>query len=561
MASEESPAAGGLSRQNSGVAVSAELDPALLARNIQFVEKLEEQYVCPSCGHVVLNPHQTGCGHIFCYQCIKAFLESTTMPKCPIDNALIKANEVFQDNCCKREILNLEIYCANAPDCTLKVTLGRLQEHLKHCPYESVQCTNIGCTDVMFRMDLREHLMSICAYRMESCPHCEKHYMLIQLKDHEDTNCPDFKIQCPNKCSQVIKRHKLKDHFQECPQVEIDCTYKKYGCFFREKRVNVEAHEDVALKDHLLLVLESNFKLEKQIDDLQKTLLLKHHEFQELTSVVNNLEKEIKPLIQQVTKTDNMLSCVQRSLEEQRDRVSSVQIQLQQLTRAFNQDPIRTEVGHLKTSVDNLKQQVSVIESLKDRLNVLDDQYKRHSRLLNIHMEQLNLNDERFRQLEATSYNGKLIWKIQDFQKRKEAAAEGRAPSMFSMPFYTSRSGYKLCARAYLNGDGAGRGTHLSLYIVLMRGDFDSLLPWPFRQTVTLMILDQSGNKSDILDYFKPDPASNSFRRPTGEMNVASGFPCFVSHADLENPKNGVYVKDETLFVKVKVDTTGIEDL
>lgn len=34
--------------------------------------------------------------------------------------------------------------------------------------------------------------------------------------------------------------------------------------FEQEKRVKVQVHEDAALNDHLLLVLESNTKLEKQ---------------------------------------------------------------------------------------------------------------------------------------------------------------------------------------------------------------------------------------------------------------------------------------------------------
>ncbi|XP_041109015.1 TNF receptor-associated factor 5-like [Polyodon spathula] len=551
---------GGISRQNSSATVSTEFD-FLVGMNFQFVEKLEEQYICPSCRQVVLNPHQTGCGHIFCYQCITTVLECNSAPTCPIDNVLIKSNEVFQDNCCKREVLNLEIYCTNSPDCSSKVTLCRLKDHLEQCQYESLQCTHAGCTGRMLRKDLKEHLRNICKYRVESCPHCQTHLVLIHLKDHEETQCPEYPIPCPNLCTQVMKRHELKEHFHECPEVPIECRYKKYGCSLRDKRIKVQAHEDMALKDHLLLVLESNCKLEKQIADLQKTLHLKHHEIQELTKVVNKLEKEIKPLMQQVTKTDNMLSDIQKSLEDQKDRVSSIQTQLQQLTSAFNQDPSRSELGLLKHSVDSLKQQVSVIESLKDRLTSLECQYTRHSGLLNIHVEQLSLNEERFRQLEAMSYNGKLIWKIQDYKKKKKEAVEGRVPSIFSQAFYTSRSGYRLCARAYLNGDGAGKRTHLSLYVVVMRGEFDSLLPWPFEQLVTLMILDQSAAKNDIVDVFKPDLNSNSFKRPVTEMNLAFGFPCFVNHIALEAPKNGIYVKDETLFVKVKVDLTGLEEL
>lgn len=50
--------------------------------------------------------------------------------------------------------------------------------------------------------------------------------------------------------------------------------------------------------------------------------------------------------------------------------------------------------------------------------------------------------------------------------------------------FYTAKYGYKLCLRLYLNGDGSGKKTHLSLFIVIMRGEYDALLPWPFRNKV-----------------------------------------------------------------------------
>lgn len=61
-------------------------------------------------------------------------------------------------------------------------------------------------------------------------------------------------------------------------------------------------------------------------------------------------------------------------------------------------------------------------------------------------------------------------------------------PHPYSPPnpaaFYTSRYGYKMCLRVYLNGDGTGRGTHLSLFFVVMKGPHDALLRWPFNQKV-----------------------------------------------------------------------------
>ena len=58
--------------------------------------------------------------------------------------------------------------------------------------------------------------------------------------------------------------------------------------------------------------------------------------------------------------------------------------------------------------------------------------------------------------------------------------------SLYSTPFYTCRHGYKMCARIYLNGDGLGKGTHLSFFFVIMCGPFDSVLTWPFNQRVML---------------------------------------------------------------------------
>lgn len=71
---------------------------------------------------------------------------------------------------------------------------------------------------------------------------------------------------------------------------------------------------------------------------------------------------------------------------------------------------------------------------------------------------------------------------------------------------------------------------------------------------MTLTLLDQSAEKRHLSDHFQPDPTSSSFQRPSGEMNVASGCPLFVSHAVLENPANG-YVRDDTIFIKIAVDT------
>ena len=82
--------------------------------------------------------------------------------------------------------------------------------------------------------------------------------------------------------------------------------------------------------------------------------------------------------------------------------------------------------------------------------------------------------------MDVKSTNGVLLWKIGDLQRRLAEARSKKTPSLYSAPFYTSNGGYKMCCRVYLDGDGIGRGTHMSVFFVLMQGSFDNLLAWPF---------------------------------------------------------------------------------
>ena len=101
-----------------------------------------------------------------------------------------------------------------------------------------------------------------------------------------------------------------------------------------------------------------------------------------------------------------------------------------------------------------------------------------------------------------------------------------------------------------------GKDTHVSLFFVLMRGEYDALLPWPFQQKVTMTWIDQN-RKSDVGDTFRPDPTSSSFKRPTSSMNIASGCPLFMKHSLLDDPAHG-YVKDNIAFIKITIDTANL---
>ncbi|XP_040001095.1 TNF receptor-associated factor 5 isoform X2 [Xiphias gladius] len=561
--SEESKLGSEESRMRStGPVGSWESELASIQHSLKFVLKLREEFVCPICSGVVLNPQQNSCGHIYCFHCLQGLLESSSpsSPVCPVDGAVITPAEVFQDNCCKREISSLEVFCTNSPACTSVITLHQLQEHLRSCQHEQLQCTNPGCRAVLQRRCLQEHLTNTCLHRTEPCPHCGQPHRLSLIQDHVQSTCPDVEVDCPSSCSQKVPRHKLTEHRESCPEVHVFCSYKKFGCSVQDKRGKVKLHEDAGVNHHMLLVLRSNTNLEQQVGVLQEEVLLRQQEAQADGLLLAGLQKKIQPLLQQSSCHERSVATAQRTLNRQEDVLSTVQLEVQQVSRGL---PGLEELEQLRKSLDAVMQEVSAVEALREHLGTLEENLKHQSGLLDLHAAQLSRNMQHLQELEATSYDGKLIWKIQDFRKRRDAEAKGQPLCLSSRPFHTGRCGYKMAIKAYLNGDGEGRGTHLSLYVVLMPGDFDALLPWPFRQTVSLSILDQSGAGNHRSLNFRPDPTSKSFQQPAADSvsNVASGFSCFVPLDKLETPQNAAYVKDDTLFVKVKVDMAGLENL
>ena len=199
----------------------------------------------------------------------------------------------------------------------------------------------------------------------------------------------------------------------------------------------------------------------------------------------------------------------------------------------------------------NVKRQIETSQETTRRTERRMESIEHTLALRNVTLADL---EEYVRQQEFSSYDGQLLWKINEYARRRNEAVSGQQLSFYSPCFFTSRYGYKMCARIYLNGDGMGRGTHISVFFVVMRGQYDALLRWPFRQKVTFMLMDQD-NVEHVIDAFRPDPSSSSFQRPRRETNIASGCPMFCSLVELNNH---AYVKDDTMFLKIIVDTSDL---
>nr|XP_054769699.1 TNF receptor-associated factor 2-like [Lytechinus pictus] len=212
-----------------------------------------------------------------------------------------------------------------------------------------------------------------------------------------------------------------------------------------------------------------------------------------------------------------------------------------QSSNALNDKTARVMMteSNLRVIVLDIMKQLEAIERTLLIFNQYKEDYMRRLEMLN------------------TPRDGVLLWKIVNYSERKRDAIK----SIYSPPFFTSQYGYKLCGRVFLMGDGVGKGTHISLFLTIMRGPHDSVLPWPFNERITFQLVNQDDpiNKS-IVEAFRPDPASSSFKKPTTEKNIGAGCPLFAKIKMVEDPKSG-FVRDNTIYLKIISQTSDVPEI
>jgi len=141
---------------------------------------------------------------------------------------------------------------------------------------------------------------------------------------------------------------------------------------------------------------------------------------------------------------------------------------------------------------------------------------------------------------------------IFSFHKQKE---EINSPfSIYSPTFKTSPFGYlfifRVCSTMESTNENQG---YLSIYITLLRGDFDQILFYPFPYNIYLCLCDQSGKGKHIVSTIKSNPNLPSFARPTSEKNDEVGIIEFCPLNYLTDA-GSIYLKDGAFFIRIFID-------
>lgn len=159
--------------------------------------------------------------------------------------------------------------------------------------------------------------------------------------------------------------------------------------------------------------------------------------------------------------------------------------------------------------------------------------------------------DAQEKKTESTTF----VYRVDGFGNALKEARCGNIKELFSEPFYTGKQGYKLQVCIHPDSVQANKNRYLSVYIAVMKGKFDALLPWPIQQRVEFTLIDQQDDPSkrqDVVMFFITDSSWPSSARPTAHRNEGRGFPRFVSHKILKTRR---YIVHDTLFLQAGISS------
>ncbi|KAL9958084.1 hypothetical protein ACROYT_G035053 [Oculina patagonica] len=391
-----------------------------------------------------------------------------------------------------------------------------------------------------------------------------------ELQDHLNT-CEHFPVKCPNNCEAVISRGMVPKHIDDdCPLTKIPCPYARMSCPKKVQRDQLESHLFFETRSHLdLACFELNDTQEKlqektiQLDGLEERVdvIQQQHQYnvnflqqeyqQKFDILQNQLEQKVNTTqtkLQQKLKRGRKiffvclllsLVCLMLYLTRLEDRVQNnleEKISVIHLLHEKNATMVKKD---FEGKVDSLK------TKLEEKVNAIQSQHEKNVK--RVKMVKKNLKDKvdsLNALLRLTAESRMFTWKITSFANKSRQAKDKVKKYVESDPFYMY--GYKFKLRMYPNGYGIGENTHLSIYIVIMKGGYDAILSWPFKKKVKLTLIDQQENlveQKNVIAQFIPD------NRPKEEENAGYRFSKFISQEEINSRR---YLVNDTLLFLVK---------
>ena len=292
-----------------------------------------------------------------------------------------------------------------------------LYQRLQGKPCPVCRKENLTAVDDKY---LKRKVMSLkvrCPHKAEGCKWLGE---LGDLEQHLNsaTGCRFVDVDCPFSCGERVQRRSLEEHkSQHCPKRPFACQYCNHEATFQEV---TKEHWPVCKK----------FPLPCPNECGEKTIERKH--------LKGHLKKTCP--LEEIWCEFSYAGCG---------------VQLQR----------RLMPAHVKEGMEAHLSLVAEVSKCQA------DLIKQQSKLIKQQARQI----QAILKLPVISPRPPVDIVMNDFNEHKQ---EG--DYWYSPPFYSHKGGYKMCLKVYANGCGDGKGTHVSVYIYLMKGEFDDNLEWPF---------------------------------------------------------------------------------
>ena len=315
---------------------------------------------------------------------------------------------------------------------------------------------------------------------------------------------------------------------------------------------------------------ELNSRMEKERRELNSRMEQELHSRMELEQkerheeLNSRMEQELKE------RREELHSRMEQEQKERREELNSRMEQEQKERR--NELDRELEDIMLQIKVYNEAKQVTqqLQEQLRELLENLDQEREMKEKAEEnqlIHNADINMLQVRqntiLKHLKMIPHEDILPFEFEmkDFEKHRN-----NRDLWYSPPFYTDINGYKMCIRV----DARGKDErYVSVSLILMAGVADDDLNWPFREDITIELLNQaSSSRWNPLSYFRSKKISHAETLKFSEtkvmkynQRVTSGdmapqgprLTYFIAHNKLAyDSKEGTqYLKDDTLKFRV----------
>ena len=222
-----------------------------------------------------------------------------------------------------------------------------------------------------------------------------------------------------------------------------------------------------------------------------------------------------------------------------------------QIKRGDVEHHLQTDMGlHLDLSYVKLNKTEDQLRNTRDELHDTQEKLKKFEKITRKLEEKVTALENRVRQCSEEH-----TWKISGITEVLNHLREWKIPEIKSAPFYTRKYGYKFKITLSPDPFLFYFFQYLRVNFVLMKGEYDAILPWPFNEKVTFTLIDQQENQNDrenIVNFLPANPHNGLWKRkPVSDENEPNFLDSFVS---LDKLRERRFIVDDTIFIQVKID-------